>query len=205
MVKRIECDTFGNIIFDSDSSFAVPFGFAGGLYDRDTGLVHFGFRDYDPDTGRWTAKDPILFGGGDTDLYGYCVNDPVNFADPLGLENLGEHIGSQVQWYIYTGGIRSSDRPVSYNSPSPCVAKCSAVIIGIGVGFAAAPTWAPVGFWAADSLISFLDGGPVPDHKLGIEWINPPNAGTGTEDLYSDYYNNPDPFFTPFYIKINCE
>jgi len=86
VVKRIEYDTFGNVISDSDLSFAVPFGFAGGLYDRDTKLVRFGYRDYDPETGRWTAKDPILFAGGDTDLYGYCVNDPVNFADPEGLE-----------------------------------------------------------------------------------------------------------------------
>jgi len=85
VVKRIEYDTFGNVISDSDPSFAVPFGFAGGLHDRDTGLVRFGYRDYDPETGRWTAKDPILFAGGDTDLYGYCLNDPVNFADPYGL------------------------------------------------------------------------------------------------------------------------
>ena len=54
-------------------------------YDRDTGLVRFGYRDYDPETGRWTAKDPIGFAGGDTDLYGYCLNDPVNLIDPYGL------------------------------------------------------------------------------------------------------------------------
>ncbi|MCK4729630.1 MAG: RHS repeat-associated core domain-containing protein, partial [Desulfobacterales bacterium] len=64
----------------------IPFGFAGGLHDRDTGLVRFGFRDYDPDIGRWTAKDPIFFAGGDTDLYGYCLNNPINLIDPLGLE-----------------------------------------------------------------------------------------------------------------------
>jgi len=55
------------------------------LHDRDTGLVRFGYRDYDPDLGRWTAKDPILFAGGDTDLYGYCLNDPVNLIDQWGL------------------------------------------------------------------------------------------------------------------------
>ncbi|CAK0769578.1 hypothetical protein CCP4SC76_510006 [Gammaproteobacteria bacterium] len=49
-----------------------PFGFAGGLYDRDTGLVRFGYRDYDAETGQWTAKDPIGFRGGDTDLYAYA-------------------------------------------------------------------------------------------------------------------------------------
>ncbi|GBC62884.1 hypothetical protein DENIS_3868 [Desulfonema ishimotonii] len=66
----------------------MPFGFAGGLYDEDTGLIRFGYRDYDPDTGRWTAKDPILFAGGDTDLYGYCLGDPVNLFDPSGLSYL---------------------------------------------------------------------------------------------------------------------
>ncbi|GBC59971.1 hypothetical protein DENIS_0913 [Desulfonema ishimotonii] len=83
-MKRVGYDAFGNVISDSDTDFAVPFGFAGGLHDRDTGLIRFGYRDYDPDTGRWTAKDPILFAGGDTDLYGYCVGDPVNGIDPDG-------------------------------------------------------------------------------------------------------------------------
>jgi RHS repeat-associated protein len=89
VVKRIDYDSFGNIIDDTNPAFAVPFGFAGGLYDPDTKLVRFGHRDYDPDVGRWTAKDPILFAGGDTDLYGYVLNDPINKFDPLGLADAG--------------------------------------------------------------------------------------------------------------------
>ena len=85
VVKRIDYDTFGNIIDDTNAAFTVPYGFAGGLHDRLTGLVRFGYRDYDPDTGRWTAKDPIFFNGGDTDLYGYVKNNPVNLIDPYGL------------------------------------------------------------------------------------------------------------------------
>ena len=85
VVKRIDYDSFGNIIGDSNPSFVVPFSFAGGFYDRDIGLVRFGFRDYDPDIGRWTAKDPILFAGGNTDLYGYCLSDPINLVDSKGL------------------------------------------------------------------------------------------------------------------------
>lgn len=48
-------------------------------------MVRFGARDYDPGTGRWTARDPIGFAGGDSNLYGYVVNDPVNLTDPNGL------------------------------------------------------------------------------------------------------------------------
>ncbi len=84
IAQRIDYDEFGNIISDTNPGFQ-PFGFAGGIYDQDTGLTRFGARDYDAVTGRWTAKDPIGFAGGDTNLYGYVLNDPVNWVDPFGL------------------------------------------------------------------------------------------------------------------------
>jgi len=86
VVKAIEYDAYGNVISDSNPGFEIPFGFAGGLKDADTGLIRFGYRDYDPQTGRWTARDPIGFAGGDTNLYGYVAHDPVNFFDMNGLE-----------------------------------------------------------------------------------------------------------------------
>ncbi|MDD9938190.1 MAG: hypothetical protein OXT09_31560 [Myxococcales bacterium] len=82
-VQWVEYDEFGNVLLDSNPGFQ-PFGFAGGLYDADTGLVRFGARDYDPVVGRWTAKDPILFDGGQENLYVYVGNDPVNGIDPSG-------------------------------------------------------------------------------------------------------------------------
>ena len=83
VAQRIDYGPFGEVLLDSNPGFQ-PFGFAGGLYDPDTGLVQFGVRDYDAETGRWTAKDPILFAGGDTNLYGYVMNDPINFIDMTG-------------------------------------------------------------------------------------------------------------------------
>lgn len=80
VVQRMDYDEFGNVFQDTNPGFQ-PFGFAGGLYDKDTKLVRFGVRDYDPELGRWTAKDPIRFRGSDTNLYGYVLNDPVNFVD----------------------------------------------------------------------------------------------------------------------------
>jgi len=114
VVKRIDHDSFGNIINDNNPSFTIPFGFAGGLYDQDTGLVRFGFRDYDPDIGRWTAKDPIQFVGGDTDLYGYCMNDPVNWMDSLGLQHdLSSLFKRYHYYYVYSqsaGTLTGHDR-----------------------------------------------------------------------------------------------
>jgi len=85
IVKEITYDTYGNILNDSNPSFKVPFGFAGGLYDAETKLTRFGYRDYDAYTGKWTAKDPIGFQGGDSNLYRYVLGDPVGLVDPSGL------------------------------------------------------------------------------------------------------------------------
>ena len=91
----------------------MPISFAGGLHDRDLGFVRFvcggttpqdsgfgccrlrqrreavramdGPNHYDTFTGRWTAPDPIGDKGGDPDWYGYCLDDPVNGVDPVGL------------------------------------------------------------------------------------------------------------------------
>ncbi|MEL6339531.1 MAG: RHS repeat-associated core domain-containing protein [Myxococcota bacterium] len=84
----IDYDEFGRILSDSNPGFQ-PFGFAGGLYDQDTDLVRFGARDYDPETGRWTSKDPILFEGGFANLYVYVGSDPVLLIDPEGLSPIG--------------------------------------------------------------------------------------------------------------------
>ena len=84
VVQRMAYDEFGNVLADTNPGFQ-PFGFAGGLYDADTGLTRFGARDYDAATGRWTAKDPILFDGGTTNLYEYAGTDPINAKDPTGL------------------------------------------------------------------------------------------------------------------------
>jgi len=84
IVERVDYDEFGNVTNDTNPGFQ-PFGFAGGLYDEDTKLVRFGARDYDAGPGRWTSKDPLLFAGGDTNLYGYVLSDPINMIDPSGL------------------------------------------------------------------------------------------------------------------------
>jgi RHS repeat-associated protein len=83
VVQRIDYDEFGVVANDTAPGLQ-PFGFAGGLYDADTKLVRFGARDYDAETGRWTAKDPIRWRGRQANLYVYVKNDPVNRSDPTG-------------------------------------------------------------------------------------------------------------------------
>ena len=86
VVRTFAYDSFGVRDRTKETgTFELPIGFAGGLEDPITGLVRFGLRDYEPSTGRWTARDPILHDGG-INLYVYSGSDPVAKRDPSGLD-----------------------------------------------------------------------------------------------------------------------
>jgi len=84
IVQRLEYDEFGRVLSDSNPGLQ-PFGFAGGLTDKETRLVRFGARDYSPEVGRWTSKDPIRWASGQQNFYLYARADPINLRDSTGL------------------------------------------------------------------------------------------------------------------------
>jgi RHS repeat-associated protein len=49
-----------------------------------SGMRYYGFRYYNPTTGRWLSRDPIGEKGG-LNLYGMVRNNPLSFVDILGL------------------------------------------------------------------------------------------------------------------------
>ncbi|PZS04571.1 MAG: hypothetical protein DLM69_01740 [Candidatus Chloroheliales bacterium] len=112
VVKELSYDSFGDVTSDSNPSFYLPIGFAGGLRDVDTNLVHFGVRDYEPQTGRWVARDPALYQGGQGNLYTYVHSDPINQTDPVGLFSVGfsgfAAVGGSVSIAIDSGGLSIS-------------------------------------------------------------------------------------------------
>ncbi|MBN2133804.1 MAG: SMP-30/gluconolactonase/LRE family protein [Sedimentisphaerales bacterium] len=87
IAQSVDYDEYG-IVFRNTAPEFQPFGFCGGLWEDETGLGRFGWRDYMAVIGRWTARDPILFGGGSPNIYIYVGNSPTNCVDPAGAKIL---------------------------------------------------------------------------------------------------------------------
>lgn len=156
--QTIAYDEFGRVLSDSAPGFQ-SFGFAGGLYDRDTGFLRFGARDYDPAIGRWTAKDPILFAGADTNLYAYVLQDPINLVDPSGLlfngaVNAGEAYGQAAlnqyadiltdpdsAWYEQAGAAVGGAFAALW---TPCTSDATFITLSTAAG---AGAWARQPYW----------------------------------------------------------
>jgi RHS repeat-associated protein len=115
VVQRMDYDEWGNVTSDTSPGFQ-PFGFAGGLYDRDTKLVRFGARDYDAGVGRWTAKDPIRFEGDNSNLYAYINDSPLGDLDPSGL--MGQGSGAS-----QGRSIQRQRKPPLPSVDDPCVIR----------------------------------------------------------------------------------
>lgn len=85
ILQAIDHDPLGAIVHDSNPGFQ-PFGYAGSVHDPFAHLVHTGERELDPSTSRFLQPDPLDLAGGQTNLYAYAGNDPVNRHDPNGLQ-----------------------------------------------------------------------------------------------------------------------
>ncbi len=86
-VAHYEYSPFGQLV-KSGGSYAATnvFTWSGEYLDRETGLVYYNFREYDPLLGRWLSRDPIGENGG-INLYAMSANMVTNVWDNLGLLN----------------------------------------------------------------------------------------------------------------------
>ncbi len=78
-------DALGNDL--AQSAYGNRYCWQGREYSWKTGLYYFRARWYDPISGRWLSNDPIGISGG-LNQFVFCVNNPVNFRDPAGLQNV---------------------------------------------------------------------------------------------------------------------
>ena len=84
---------FGQMIeFTSSGIVTNPFMFAGQYFDSEIGQYYLRARQYDPQLMRFTGRDSVA-GSPEEQLslhkYLYCLNNPTNRIDPLGLAATG--------------------------------------------------------------------------------------------------------------------
>ncbi|MFH1748136.1 MAG: RHS repeat-associated core domain-containing protein [Planctomycetota bacterium] len=151
LVAHYEYDPYGNIVNDTSGyGYAEdnPFRFSTKYWDDETGLGYWGYRYYDPRTGRWISRDPIGELGSvvlryvaargfiardplddQSNLYRYVHNAPVTQIDAYGLTSdavwtkckkdcASEHGLNPDDW---KGQQDAYDRDPEYNA---CVNDC---------------------------------------------------------------------------------
>ena len=131
-----------------------PYHFVGafGYYeDLETGLALLTFRYYDAEVGRFVTRDPIGFGGGDWNVYGYVGNRATSATDASGLV-----------WPIVAAAVKCLLNPVC-----SAVASCVGAAIGVSTvrifeGVVSGTlNWCKVGCAALGACVSGLGVGFV--------------------------------------------
>lgn len=101
VTKKYTYDAFGveKNISDSDAN---PFRYCGEYFDAETGTIYLRARYYNPSIGRFISRDS--FAGRNSDplslnLYTYCINNPIRYADPSGHFKIPKWVKSVGNWF----------------------------------------------------------------------------------------------------------
>jgi RHS repeat-associated protein len=82
---RYSYDAFGQTLTATGPAAQMNrYRFSTKPVEEESGLVYYGYRWYDPVTGRWPSRDPIEERGG-VNLYGMVGNGALTVVDKLGL------------------------------------------------------------------------------------------------------------------------
>lgn len=127
---KYEYGPFGQTVSITGTYTANPFRFSTKFTDEETGLLYYGHRFYSPTQGRFINRDPIEESGG-IKLYGFCLNDPVNLWDVLGMDppDAGIPLDGPARWaYEANKAAQWSRNPITrpYDFTSGLTAQADA-------------------------------------------------------------------------------
>jgi RHS repeat-associated protein len=176
---RYEYGPFGEAIRVSGAGAENnPFRFSTKYCDDETGFYYYGYRLYNPSTGRWLNRDPIGEKGG-LNLYGFMRNDSVNAVEQLGLYEYDSSIDMFLEYWFGRGrGGGVSDRMLDNVMASAPVQDFARGLLAQGRGLWKCGT--STAFGGSESLTEY---NPANDMKwysaAGVDWVL-----TGNWQLY---------------------
>ena len=167
-----------------------PIRYRGYYYDQDTGLYYLNARYYSPTWRRFISPDdtsyldPDSFNG--LNLYCYCNNDPVNYADPSGFfPVLACILGltALVGMGLTIGGVASDNNlmtaigltmvaiPALISGGLAAFATTGALATGIGIGTMVAGAGTAL-FASAEYQEAFFGSNWMLDAGMSEDWYN---------------------------------
>jgi RHS repeat-associated protein len=129
ITARMDYDELGRAVVNTQPGL-LPFGYAGGLADPDTGLVRLGARDYDPTLGRWTAKQAPR--PDDMSVDGYAVADPINWQAPQAAP--AANASADLSQLVCSNSAGASNAPASGTAAVSAGGSCPALLCDPGAG-----------------------------------------------------------------------
>ena len=125
VVVNYAYDAWGNVLSISGTSAVIigtlnPFRYRGYYYDTETGYYYLNSRYYDPVVGRFLNADGYVSTGQGilgNNMYAYCGNNPVAFADST---------GKKFYLNIDVGLAPGPDRPLNRKTPHSSVGNAKA-------------------------------------------------------------------------------
>ena len=160
------------------------FYYKGYCLDKETGLYYCNSRYYDPSIGRWISPDDISYLDyaviGGSNLYVYCVNNPVMYCDPSGCFAISTLIiGLAVSWAVSS----IASHYLGVNLVSGIGLSVSGVqTIGVGISlFAFGPAgWVLGGIAIASGIGSLaLATAELQQHFTGNNWMKDAGMSDG--------------------------
>jgi RHS repeat-associated protein len=82
--NQINSTAYNNRFLFTGREYAATYR---GTYIPEFRFYEYRARAYHPDLGRFMSEDAKLFDAGDYNLFRYCHNDPIDFTDPMGLDD----------------------------------------------------------------------------------------------------------------------
>jgi len=138
---------------------ANPLRYRGYIYDSETGLYYLQSRYYNPDWGRFINADDEIAGlnGGllGNNVFSYCFNDPINYADSNG--NWPKWATIALGVVVAADAVALTVATLGAAAPA-AICAASAMITSIGISTAAATTIATVGAAATITAASVYMG-----------------------------------------------
>lgn len=148
-VDQVSYDAWGNVISGSTSNLGL-YGWDGYDYDAVANLYLNSARVYDPVSRQWTSQDPMGYAAGDSNLYRYVNNSPLDATDPSGMIVNGTIVNFN---WTFCGGAQ-----VSYLYLRDETGREAVIWVPAGT----------LGFHVDISISSFLGQGHVEDYLSGL-------------------------------------